>query len=207
MNLRNFVLSCSVLLTILYTAFAAQADDSIESKFLANIRQVTHGFVKAGEGYFSPDERQIIYQAVSKEYPFYQIYEQSLAGDAAPRMVSTGRGEPPAPPFSPDGRHIIYASSHLDPKLDATEKAERDQQAEDARTGKHRRYEWVFDPYTDIYQADLDGSHLHPLTTTYGYDAEGSFSPDGKQIVFCSTRDGNPELYLMDADGSNVFAG
>ncbi len=42
------------------------------------------------------------------------------------------------------------------------------------------------------------------LTTTYGYDAEGSYSPDGKQIVFCSTRDGNPELYLMDADGSNV---
>ena len=123
---------------------------------------------------------------------------------ATPRLVSTGRGRTTCSYFSPDGRHIIYASSHLDPKLDATEQAERAQQAEDARTGKHRRYEWIFDPYTDIFQADLDGSHLHPLTTTYGYDAEGSFSPDGKQIVFCSTRDGNPELYLMDADGSNV---
>ncbi|HEY1786112.1 MAG TPA: biopolymer transporter Tol, partial [Pirellulales bacterium] len=36
------------------------------------------------------------------------------------------------------------------------------------------------------------------------YDAEGSFSPDGKQIVFCSDRDGDPDLYLMNADGSNV---
>src|SRR5262245_65280973 len=40
-----------------------RAEDSIEGKFLSNIRQVTSGFVKAGEGYFSPDGRQIVYQA------------------------------------------------------------------------------------------------------------------------------------------------
>src|SRR5580658_1651812 len=178
MSVRNLLLSCCALLTSLAAIRPAGAEDSIESKFLANVRQVTHGFVKAGEGYFSPDERQIIYQAVNKDYPFYQIYLQSLDSEAAPRMVSTGRGRTTCSYFSPDGKHIIYASSHLDPKLDETEKAERNQQAEDARTGKHRRYEWVFDPYTDIFQADLDGSHLHPLTTTYGYDAEGSYSPD-----------------------------
>ena len=204
MCVRNLILVCCAFLTPLAAVRPAGADESIESKFLTNVRQVTKGFVKAGDGYFSPDEKQIIYQAVNKDYPFYQIYTQSLEGEATPRLISTGRGRTTCSYFSPDGRHIIYASSHLDPKLDATETAERDQQAEDARTGKHRRYEWVFDPYTDIFQADLDGSHLHPLTTTYGYDAEGTYSPDGKQIVFCSTRDGNPELYLMDADGSNV---
>lgn len=31
-----------------------------------------------------------------------------------------------------------------------------------------------------------------------------SFSPDGKRLVFCSTRNGNEDLFTMNADGSNV---
>ena len=37
------------------------ATESIEGKYLKNVRQVTSGFVKAGEGYFSPNGKQIIY--------------------------------------------------------------------------------------------------------------------------------------------------
>ena len=37
-----------------------------------------------------------------------------------------------------------------------------------------------------------------------GYDAEATISPDGKHIVFTSTRDGDLDLYVMDADGKNV---
>src|SRR6185437_3850579 len=156
--MRNRLLSYGALLAFGAVCQTTVADDSIEAKYLAHVRQVTHDFVKAGEGYFSPDERQIIFQAVNKDYPFYQIYEQSLDSQAQPRMVSTGRGRTTCSYFSPDGKHIIYASSHLDPKLDETEQAERKQQADDARSGKHRRYEWIFDPHTDIFQADLDGS-------------------------------------------------
>src|SRR4051812_37505605 len=65
---------------------------SIESRYLSNIRQVTSGFVRAGEGYFSPDGRTIIYQAVPQDYPFYQIYTQPLSG-GKPSRVSTGRGK------------------------------------------------------------------------------------------------------------------
>ena len=38
-----------------------------ESKLLANINQLTHpgmGFTEAGEGYFSPDSKRVIFQAV-----------------------------------------------------------------------------------------------------------------------------------------------
>jgi Tol biopolymer transport system component len=92
----------------------------------------------------------------------------------------------------------------LDPKLSETEEAERRQQAEDAKAGRRRRYQWDFDPQMEIFSASPDGGNLARLTNSPGYDAEGSYSPDGKQIVFCSDRDGDPDIYLMNADGTNV---
>ena len=57
---------------------ADPADDwqKLEAAHLQNIKQVTKDFVRAGEGYFSPDGKQIIFQAEEKEggNPFYQIF-------------------------------------------------------------------------------------------------------------------------------------
>jgi len=197
------------VLVILVCAIGIAAEPSIEAKLLANPRQITGGMEKAGEGYFSPDAKTIIYQAVPPGYPFYQIYTQAApeAGDTAaprPHQVSTGRGRTTCAYFAPDGKSVIFASSHLDPKLDETEQKARDQIAEDKRTGKRRRYQWDFDPAMEIFRANLDGSGLTRLTDSPGYDAECAYSPDGKQIVFCSDRDGDPDLYIMNADGSNV---
>jgi TolB protein len=182
---------------------SGRAEDSIEGKFLSNVRQVTSGFVKAGEGYFSPDGKQIVYQAQPLDYPFYQIFRQPLAG-GRPQRISTGRGRTTCSYFSPDGQRILFASSHLDPKIDETEAAERKQQEEDKKAGVRRRYKWDFDPTMDLFEADLNGNILHRLTDTPGYDAEGAYSKDGKQIAFCSDRDGDPDIYVMNADGSNV---
>jgi len=200
---RSFSLFACVCSVVAFAAGRLSAADSVEGQFLHDVRQVTSGYVRAGEGYFAPDEKKIIFQAVTKDYPFYQIYLEDFPG-GTPKLVSTGRGRTTCAAFAPDGKYIIFASSHLDPNLAETESAERAKQAEDARTGRHRRYEWSFDVHMEIFRADLDGTNLHQLTHSAGYDAEGSFSPDGKQIVFCSKRDGDPELYIMDADGSNV---
>ncbi|MCA9122682.1 MAG: PD40 domain-containing protein [Planctomycetaceae bacterium] len=177
--------------------------ESIEGEFLSNIRQITSGFEKAGEGYFSPDGAQIIYQAIRTEYPFYQIYTQPLAG-GEPTLISTGRGRTTCSYFSPDGKHLLFASSHLDPNIDKTEADAIRQAEEDRKSGVRRRYSWDFDPYIDIFESDLNGNILHQLTNTKGYDAEGAYSKDGKQIAFCSDRDGDPDIYLMNVDGSDV---
>jgi hypothetical protein len=50
----------------------------LEAEHLSNLRQVTQGMVKAGEGYFSPDGGDIVYQAVPQNYPFYQNLHPAL---------------------------------------------------------------------------------------------------------------------------------
>ena len=183
--------------------FIALADDA-EAQYLSNIQQVTTGFVRAGEGYFAPDGKRIIYQAEEKATgnPFYQIFVQELETGRF-RKISPGIGKCTCAYFRPDGKKIIYASSHEDPDSMAEQKAEYSQRDEDRKNNIHRRYSWDFEPYMDIYEADPNGENLKRLTNTKGYDAEGSYSADGKRIVFTSQRSGDLQLWIMNADGSN----
>lgn len=93
----------------------------------------------------------------------------------------------------PDGKHIIYASTHEGNVACPAPPKPRD--------GK---YLWAIYPDFDIYIADLQGNITKKLTNSPGYDAEAVVSPDGKKIAFTSIRSGDLELYTMDIDGSNV---
>jgi len=165
-----------------------------EEPYLSNIEQLTFDemdFFNAGEAYFSPDAKTVIFQATPKGKDEYQIYTMDLATRKT-KMVSTGRGACTCAYFHPSGRKIIFASSHLDPNADNPE-----------AKGEEKGYKWDFNKYMDIFETDPDGSNLKRLTDAPGYDAEGSYSDDGKRIVFTSERDGDLEIYVMNADGSN----
>jgi Tol biopolymer transport system component len=57
----------------------------------------------------------------------------------------------------------------------------------------------------DIYTMNADGGGITVLTNHPATDTHPAFSPDGTRIVFISDRDGNREIYTMNAmDGSNV---
>jgi len=177
-----------------------------EAAYLKNIRQVTQDYVRAGEGYFSPDGMKIIFQAEEKgENPFYQMFVMDLKTQAT-RRVSPGIGKTTCGYFHPTQDKIIFASSHLDPEAKKYYADEFKQREEEKQTKKRRRYVWDFDTHMEIFESAPDGTSLKRLTDSKGYDAEGSYSADGKQIVFCSNRsdDKNLELYIMDADGKNV---
>src|SRR6185436_15232437 len=47
-------------------------------------------------------------------------------------------------------------------------------------------------------------STLVRLTNNNAQDSPASWSPEGRRIAFASNRDGKTEIYVMEADGSNV---
>lgn len=179
-----------------------------EAQHLENIRTVTKDFARAGEGYFSPDGKQIIFQAEEKETgnPFYQIFVQDLASGKFHR-VSPGQGRTTCAYFHPTNGRILFSSSHTDPDIKKNVAAELALRAEEAKTGKRRRYSWDFDPHMKIYTADIDGGNLKCLTPDATvYTAEANYSQDGKKIVYSAGNAGDVQLYVMDADGKNANA-
>ena len=190
-----------------------------ESQFLSNIRQLTYDGKRAGEGYFSEDGNALIFQSEREpDNPFYQIYLLDLlTGDT--HRVSPGVGKTTCAFFRPGTDEVLYASTHHD----VFAKAKQEEELKFRASGEERRYSWDYDEAMDIFSANRDGSNLKQLTNTPGYDAEASYSPDGKYIVFCSLRDAYPksqlspkdlkqlevdpayfgEIYLMNADGSD----
>src|SRR5262249_589020 len=56
----------------------------------------------------------------------------------------------------------------------------------------------------DIFTYSVVTGQIQNITNSPALDADASFSPDDKQIVFNSDRTGNFEIYIMNVDGGNV---
>src|SRR5437867_5576550 len=62
----------------------------------------------------------------------------------------------------------------------------------------------ALDANTELYVMNADGSNPARLTNNSAADYQPTWSPDGSRIAFVSERDGNAEIYVMNAaDGSN----
>jgi Tol biopolymer transport system component len=212
-----------VLLTILsqpILSLLAQEIPAEESAYLSNIRQLTLEGKRAGEGYFSADGKQLVFQSEREAAnPFYQIYLLDLeTGDL--ERVSTGTGKTTCAWIHPSGQQVLFAGTQDDPLRLTKQKEELEFRA----SGNTRRYAWDYDSEYELYVWDKASKAITRLTRAIGYDAEGSFSPDGKQVVFASNRNAyrtggldaaeqksfevDParfvDLFIMNSDGSNV---
>ena len=171
-------------------------------RHLKNIRQLTFGRQNA-EAYFSFDGNKLIFQSTNnwmkdsfaatlkpaeEGLGCYQMYVMDLES-ATIRLVSTGTGATTCGYFFPGDRRVLYSSTYASGP-NCPPKPKRD-----------GAYRWALDDY-DLYAVRLDGQEMQRLTTSPGYDAEATVSPDGKTIVWTSVKDGDLDLYSMNLDGT-----
>ena len=170
-----------------------------QEKHLRNVRQMTFGGDNA-EAYWSFDGKSLSFQATNEKWGascdqiFTMPIETGTNGGQKPQQISAGTGKTTCSYFMPDNKSVLFASTHGEDSGHGCPSAPR---------SVNGKYVWAIHQEYDIYVADLNGKILKQLTNAPGYDAEATVSPDGKKIVFTSTRSGDLELWTMNIDGSD----
>jgi Tol biopolymer transport system component len=181
---ESFVLAAA-LLVLLVVPLQAE-----ETRF-GDVRQLTHGGENA-EAYWSPDGERLVFQRTGPEGGCDQIFVVPADGSGDAVQRSSGAGRTTCAYFLAGGERILYSTTGFaDPGCPAP-------------PDRSRGYVWpVYRDYEIVIQGD-DGGDPVRLTDNDAYEAEATVCPADGSIVFTSDRDGDLELYRMDADGSNV---
>ena len=78
------------------------------------------------------------------------------------------------PQLSPDGKTVVYQTTRITDALKNTKS-------------------------TNLHRFSLEDGTSSPVTASSKSDTHARFSPDGKRLLFESTRGGSPQLYVLDS--------
>ncbi len=138
---------------------------------------------------FSPKGDFVVFQS-RKEQPgiAHDIYIIRVDGTNRTRLTDEKNGYT-SPKWSPDGKKILFERAIV------TKKYYRELSREEMAQMKSS---------TEIFVMDKDGTNLKNLTNNDAEDSTPQWSKNGKTIYFMSKRDGSPNVYAMNADGTKV---
>jgi Tol biopolymer transport system component len=105
------------------------------------------------------------------------------------RRISDGTGVTTCGYFLPDGKHVLYASTHAAAP------------ACPPRPDRSKGYVWAVHPAYEIYVADMNGKVVRKLTDQEGYDAEATVNWPRRKIVYTSKASDDLDLWSMNLDG------
>jgi Tol biopolymer transport system component len=112
---------------------------------------------------------------------YLMLLPGAQGGELTLYQLTNNEEDDALPDWSPDGTQMAFAST---------------------RDGNWEIY--VMDVARDPQGGGADGANLRRLTNHESDDYLPAWSPDGSQIAFTSKRDGNWEIYVMEADGENL---
>lgn len=182
------------------------------AKVLGPARLTNNEFDEDGAAWTSDDKiRFIRFTAVNKVESMIMNADGSGQARAGVEIRDLRAGT-----WSPDGKRVIYSKYGAPPRAAFVANADgTDERMLGFPIGP---MDWSPDGtrivYSTGYPTETDDSEIVVYSFETGerrnisdhpaFDANPSFSPDGKQIIFNSDRDGNSEVYLMNADGTGL---
>jgi len=124
---------------------------------------------------WSPDGSRIAFISDrDREPPYGTLWLMNADGSSQHPLLETGNYIELGPTWSPDGTRIAFQSN---------------------------RGEGV---NPDIFILDLASEALTNLTNHPNMDVNPAWSPDGTKIAFVSDRSGNPEIWVVNVDGTEL---
>jgi Tol biopolymer transport system component len=141
----------------------------------SDMRRLTKNVLLDDDPAFSPDGTKIAFARFEGSGGF-DVYVMDVDGRRQTRLT-TAPGDDERPSWAPDGSAIVFSSQ---------------------RNGGVGSFGGGTG---SIYVMSPDGSGQQPLTVT-GKDRDPTWSPDGSLVLFVSLRTGQPELFVVGADGS-----
>lgn len=126
------------------------------------------------------------------------------ADGSGQRALAGGEGWQWLPRWTPDGAFVSYTQEAQGGPRMSTGPVGRDTgfgplgPGFDAGSAAAR-------PEADLWRVRVDGTtSAQPIVVAPGDDRSGSWSPAGDRVALDTTRDGNTEIYVFNADGSNA---
>jgi len=151
-------------------------------------------------------------------FTFLEIYASNGDGTDPVRLTNNSSQEF-FPTWSPNGKEIVFDSNQgFAPANQKTLYIMRDDGTQQRPLTRGSSASWspngkqlafhdagvLIPADSDIFVIDADGSGRTNLTRSSGVNTDADWSPDGRKILFTSTRAGGINIYVMNADGSDV---
>jgi len=141
----------------------------------SHLKKLTNEPLQDSSPVFSPDGKEIFFARYF--YDKSRLYRMNIDGSNQRRLTEKEGFEVGAA-FSPDGRWLAFSGDRMNPESRGL----------------------------DIYLLDTGNpTDEKRLTARRLHESSPAFSPDGKRITFISIADGNPEIYLMNSDGTRLM--